>query len=258
MVEHRPAPGDLAARLRALTPARVGLERAGTGIATKPLLAFQLAHAAARDAVHAALPDDFAAIVCGRRTITVGSQASDRGIYLRRPDLGRRLAPDGRVKLDPVDGGIALVIADGLLATGIARHAVGLAEAIVGKLPLRVFAPVVVARQARVAIGDEIGEAFAADLVIVLIGERPGLSAADSIGAYITFGPRIGRTDAQRNCVSNIRPGGLSTERGAALVADIVERAFVLGETGINLKLEGAGVPGRRLAPDDDGPSALT
>ncbi|MCJ2178402.1 ethanolamine ammonia-lyase subunit EutC [Novosphingobium album (ex Hu et al. 2023)] len=231
------APSDLTARLRALTPARVGLARAGTALATTPMLAFQLAHAAARDAVHAALSDGFAAEIAGRPTAAVRSRAPDRETYLRRPDLGRRLAAESRAALETCRGEVALVIADGLSASGIAEHGVALAEAIIGRLAVRSFAPVTIARQARVALGDDIGEALGASIVIVLIGERPGLSAADGIGAYITLHPRIGRIDAERNCVSNIRPGGLPLDRAADQIAALTNAAFVLGETGVRLKL---------------------
>jgi ethanolamine ammonia-lyase small subunit len=202
------------------------------------MLAFQQAHALARDAVHAALPEDFAPLVAGMPTLAIHSQAPDRATYLRRPDLGRRLRPDSREALPCGSHDIALVIADGLSATGVIAHGIALTEAIMARLPERRFAPVTVARQARVALGDEIGEALGAMLVVVLIGERPGLSATDSIGAYVTFKPCVGRMDAERNCVSNIRPGGLPLDKAAELVARLIEAAFVLGETGVGLKLD--------------------
>ena len=235
------APRDLIARLRALTPARVGLDRAGTGLATAPMLAFQSAHAAARDAVHAALPPDFGVRIAGRPTLAVHSCAPDRATYLRRPDLGRQLAPESRAALAAYGGEVALVLADGLSATGVAAHGPALVEAIVQRLSGRILAPVVVARQARVALGDDIGAALGAALVIVLIGERPGLSAADSIGAYLTLHPRVGRTDAERNCVSNIRPGGLALDHAADQIAGLANAAFALGETGVRLKPGGTG-----------------
>jgi ethanolamine ammonia-lyase small subunit len=200
------------------------------------MLEFQLAHAAARDAVHAALPEGFGAEVAGRPTVAVHSRAPDRATYLLRPDLGRRLATESRAALHGASGEVAVVIADGLSATGITAHGIALAESIVRHLPGRDFAPVTIARQARVALGDDIGEALGAAIVIVLIGERPGLSAADGIGAYLTLHPRLGRRDAERNCVSNIRPGGLTLDRAAELVAKLTEAAFALGQTGVKLK----------------------
>ena len=224
-----------------MTPARIGLDRAGTGLATAPLLAFQAAHAAARDAVHAALPADFGARIAGQPTIAVHSRAPDRATYLRRPDLGRQLTPESRAALAAHRGEVALVLADGLSATGVAAHGPALAEAIVRRLSGRSWAPVVVARQARVALGDDIGAALCAALVIVLIGERPGLSAADSIGAYLTLHPRVGRNDAERNCVSNIRPDGLAIAQAADQIAGLAKAAFALGETGVRLKPGGIG-----------------
>lgn len=239
-----PARPDLAARLREMTPARVALGRVGASLPTRPMLEFQLAHARARDAVHAALPDGaFGATLAGLpgpaelAVIEVRSQAPDRATYLLRPDLGRSLDPACRGQLLRCDTDLAIVIADGLSAAGVLAHGAAIAIAIVAKLPGWSVAPIVVAHQARVALGDQIAAALGARLVIVLIGERPGLSAADSVGAYLTWAPQPGRLDSERNCVSNIRPGGLGIERAAALIAAIALRARTLGETGVRLKI---------------------
>lgn len=231
-----PARTTLADRLRALTPARVALGRAGNGLPTRPMLDFQLAHARARDAVHAGLADGaLGSNIAGLAVIEVHSRAPDRATYLARPDLGRRIAEADIVRLAGT-GDAAIVLADGLSAAAILAHGPALAEAIVGAMPDWSFAPVVVARQARVAIGDEIAAAFGARLVIVLIGERPGLSSTDAIGAYLTWEPHLGRLDSERNCVSNIRPAGLPLDRAAAQVAALANGARSLGESGVRLK----------------------
>ncbi|WP_298685677.1 ethanolamine ammonia-lyase subunit EutC [uncultured Sphingomonas sp.] len=233
-----PARPDLAARLRQLTPARVALGRVGVGLPTRPMLDFELAHARARDAVHAELGDGaFGATMAGLPVIAVQSQAPDRATYLRRPDLGRRLDPASAERLSPAGADLAIVIADGLSAAAVLAHGAAIVAAILARMSDWSVSPIVVAHQARVAIGDEIGAALGARLAIVLIGERPGLSAADSVGAYLTWGPRPGRRDSERNCVSNIRPGGLAIDRAAALIAAIAEGARDLGETGVRLKI---------------------
>jgi len=214
-----------ALELRRHTMARVALGRVGNAQPTAAHLAFQAAHAQARDAVwsEAALVGD----------VTVRSQARDRREYLLRPDLGRKLA-EGTV-LPAAPGALVFVVADGLCATGVAAQApavMAAARPLIG-LPI---GPVVVARQARVALGDAIGEAMGAAAVAVLIGERPGLSAQDSLGLYLTWAPRIGRSDAERNCISNIRPGGLSALEAAQKLAWLLAAAQGLGATGVALK----------------------
>ena len=205
--------------------ARVALGRAGNAQPTAAHLAFQAAHAQARDAVwsEAALIGD----------VTVRSQARDRREYLLRPDLGRKLA-EGTV-LPVAPGALVFVVADGLCATGVAAQAPAVIAAARPLLGLPI-GPVVVALQARVALGDAIGEAMAAAAVAVLIGERPGLSAQDSLGLYLTWAPRIGRNDADRNCISNIRPGGLSALEAAQKLAWLLAAAQGLGATGVALK----------------------
>jgi ethanolamine ammonia-lyase small subunit len=223
--------------LRRFTPARVALGRAGNGVPTAAHLAFQAAHAAARDAVHA--PLDTAALTAeltaaGFGSQTVHSAAPDRRTYLLRPDLGRKLAPDQT--LTPLPGCLALVICDGLSALAVQRHAAGLLQHLRPLLTGWTLAPIAVAEQGRVALADEIGAVLQADAVAVLIGERPGLSAADSLGVYLTWQPRPGRTDAERNCISNIRPGGLALEDAAKKLAWLIREMRTLKLTGIGLK----------------------
>jgi ethanolamine ammonia-lyase small subunit len=230
-------------KLRALTPARIGLGRAGAGLPTRALLDFGLAHARARDAVHAALDVDGMVSVLGSMDLpvqVVTSQAPDRATYLRRPDLGRRLSHD--MHLHKTSKPIALAIVDGLSALAVQRHAAPLIQALIALAPQRwVGAPAAIALQGRVAIGDAIGERFGAQLVVVLIGERPGLSSPDSLGAYLTYAPRVGRTDAERNCVSNIRPAGLGYEAAARRIDWLAAAALARGLTGVALKDESGG-----------------
>ncbi|MFC7475500.1 ethanolamine ammonia-lyase subunit EutC [Dankookia sp. GCM10030260] len=234
--------------LRRFTTARVALGRAGNGLPTAAHLDFQEAHAQARDAVHSSLDAaalDAALVPLGLPVVRVASQAPDRRSYLLRPDLGRRLRAGDRDRLPAAPGAFLFVVADGLCATGVQRHAPTL---IAAALPLlrragMEIAPVVVADQARVALGDEIGGAMGAAMVAMLIGERPGLTALDSLGLYLTFAPKPGRTDAERNCISNIRPGGLSPAQAAEKLAWLAGAALRLGETGVTLKDEQPAVP---------------
>lgn len=238
--------------LAAWTPARIALGRAGASLPTREVLSFALAHAQARDAVHARL--DRAALALrlhalGLDTIEVESEARDRATYLRRPDLGRQLDEASRARVNAVANGgtcdLALVIGDGLSATGVTAHAPALVEAVlphVKALGLN-LGPTVIAEGARVALGDEVGALLGARLIAVLIGERPGLSAADSLSVYLTYAPRPGRTDAERNCISNIRPAGLAPEAAAHNLAWLVKAALALQATGVVLKdRSGAGL----------------
>lgn len=226
--------------LRRFTPARVGLGRAGNGLPTDAHLAFQAAHAAARDAVHAEL--DVAALrgelaAAGIASIAVQSAADDRTTYLRRPDFGRRLRDADRASLPAAAGAMLFVVCDGLSAIAVQRHAAALLRAAIPALQrTQPVAPVVIARQGRVAIGDDIGGMMAAAAVAVLIGERPGLSAADSMGIYLTWRPEPGRVDAERNCVSNIRPDGLAIPQAAAKLLWLIEAMYQMRCTGIGLK----------------------
>jgi ethanolamine ammonia-lyase small subunit len=232
-------------RLAVYTPARVGLGRAGTGLPTREVLSFALAHAQARDAVH--IPLDAQALATAITSlnlpsIIVDSAATSRDIYLRRPDLGRRLAPQSRAALNspatPID--VALVVADGLSSAAVQAHAVPFIEAFrphADRAGWR-LSPVIIAREGRVALGDEIGEILKARAVLMLIGERPGLSSPDSLGLYLTFAPRIGRTDAERNCISNIRSGGLAPTHAAAKAAWLVGESLRRRFSGVGLKDE--------------------
>ncbi|MET8796553.1 ethanolamine ammonia-lyase subunit EutC [Nocardia sp. NPDC004568] len=234
--------------LRSYTQARIGLGRAGDALPTRRVLEFAAAHAAARDAVH--LPLEVSALCARLAELGVGepihirSRARDRAEYLRRPDLGRLPAVD----LDVADGepgrlphsgaDIGLVLADGLSARALTVHGPPTVAALLDALrPHRSVAPPVVATQARVALGDHIGAALGVTTVLVLIGERPGLSVADSLGIYLTHRPRPGRTDADRNCVSNIHPPeGTGYRRAAEVVAALVAGARRLGRSGVMLK----------------------
>src|SRR3954453_7680222 len=197
-------PPDPWSVLRDATRARVALGRAGDALPTARELEFRAAHAAARDAVHAPLDAGAVRAALGGEVLEVRSAAPDRATYLQRPDLGRRLP--GGPALPRAGADLAVVIADGLSPRAVHEHAAGVTAALLERLPGWSVAPVVVAHQGRVALGDEIGAALGARAVVVLIGERPGLSAADSLGAYLTWDPRPGRVDAERNCVPNPRP----------------------------------------------------
>lgn len=247
---------DAWALWRSFTSARIGLGRVGNAVPTAEALGFGLAHALARDAIHT--PLDVAALASELNAqdwpaLPVKSRAPDRETYLRRPDLGRRLDADDRVRLDGVRGDgcdLAVVIGDGLSSAAVARHAVPLLAALHPLLPEDwCIAPVVIATQARVALADEVGEALGARMVTMLIGERPGLSSPDSLGIYLTWEPRVGRSDAERNCISNVRPEGQPCGAAAFRLAWLMRRAVALRQTGIALKDESdSALP--LLAPD--------
>lgn len=245
-------------RLRDFTPARIALGHSGVSLPTRPHLDFQLAHAEARDAVHLAL--DVEALQhqlqqLGVTTLRLHSAAADRRVYLQRPDLGRRLEAASRQRLaawmaeaaSPCHD-VAFVVADGLSALAIHRHGAVFLENLLPKLRDWRIAPVVLATQGRVALGDEIGQLLHAQLMVVLIGERPGLSAPDSLGLYLTYKPRVGLTDADRNCISNIRPEGLSYEAAADKLLYLLTEARQRQLSGVNLKDEEATAVGN-LAP---------
>ena len=239
----QPMPDDLWADLRRLTVARIGLKRAGASLATSPLLDFQLAHARARDAVHA--PFDEARLIAdigtlGGPVLAVASAADDRQRYLMRPDLGRRLAAGAEATLAPHAGryDVVFVVSDGLSARAVETHA---RPVLAGVLPaLRaeawLIAPLVVVRRGRVAIGDVIAAVLGADCVAVLIGERPGLTAPDSMGAYLTWQPRADTTDAKRNCISNIRPEGIGYADAAFKLAHMLRAMRSRRVSGVALK----------------------
>jgi len=249
---------DPFARLRKATPARIGLGRCGNGLPTRALLEFQLAHAQARDAVHETFSPESVSAQLGAAQLAatrpsapqpdagcpdpgrpriVHSQAPDRHTYLQRPDLGRRLRVSDTEQLSAGPYEVAFVIADGLSAPAVHRHAVPVLQALWPKIHQWRIAPVVIACQARVALGDEIGSRWGAALVAVLIGERPGLSSPDSLGVYLTWQPCPGRQDSERNCISNIRPPtGLSYEQAASRMAWLMHAARHQRLTGVGLK----------------------
>ncbi|MGK2909479.1 MAG: ethanolamine ammonia-lyase subunit EutC [Sphingobium sp.] len=232
---------DLWDVLRRATAARIGLGRAGDAIPVQAVLAFQEAHAAARDAVYATLDADaLAADLAPLSTLAVASQATERPIYLRRPDLGRLLAPASAAKLRgmPEQGyDIVFVIADGLSATAVRRHAVPMIRAAMEALSGFRFAPVIIAHQARVAIADPIGEALGARLSVIMIGERPGLTVSDSLGLYLTYDPRSGRRDSERNCISNVHDhGGQTYAQAARTLSWLAREALRRSLSGVDLK----------------------
>lgn len=228
-------------RLKHCTPARIGLSPPGTPPPTYAALRFMRDHAQARDAVH--LPLDFVSLEkaiaeIGWKTLRVRSAAADRATYLRRPDLGRRLTEESRATLTSAEppADIAIIAADGLSSAALEANLVPLAiklrQALSGRFSC---GPIVLVEQGRVAIGDEIGALLGSRLALVLIGERPGLSAADSLGAYLTWGPKVGILDSARNCVSNIRASGLPTEAAAGEIMRLIEAAFLRRMTGVAL-----------------------
>ncbi|GAB3389703.1 ethanolamine ammonia-lyase subunit EutC [Azotobacter armeniacus] len=249
-------------QLRTLTPARIALGRAGTSLPTTAHLDFQFAHAQARDAVH--LPFEPAGLCDGLRersldSLLLHSAARDRDTYLQRPDLGRRLHPDSaellREHAARHGGGqdLAIVIADGLSALAVHRHALPLLDRLLEQLPAEGWslAPVTLIEQGRVAVSDEIGELLGAQMTVILIGERPGLSSPDSLGLYFTWAPRIGLTDAARNCISNVRPEGLSYAMAAHKLLYLMREAWRRRLSGVELKdeaqvprLDGSAAPG--------------
>ena len=236
---------DSWADLRLLTAARIGLARSGASLATPPLLEFRLAHARARDAVHARLEEarlcaDLAAL--GAPVLVVASAVRDRAEYLMRPDLGRQLAPEADATLAPHAGGhdVAFVITDGLSARAVERHAGPLLARLLPQLQSDAWhiAPLTIVRQGRVAIGDAVAQRLRARMVVILIGERPGLTAPDSMGAYLTWQPRPQTTDAERNCISNIRSEGVAPAEAAAKTLHLMRVMRRRQLSGVGLKDE--------------------
>jgi ethanolamine ammonia-lyase small subunit len=250
-IEKRPKTTPDRSALRAHTPARVGLRTAGTSLATSEVLDLNLCLAAARDALHARLSTASLLPQLGSRgwnALVLRSATRNRSEYLRRPDLGRLLSPESRAFLAESEAArdmnpLVVVIADGLSAIASERHAIPLLDALAPIVKELKNVPVIIAEQARVAIGDEIGERLKAQLMLLLIGERPGLSSPDSMGAYITWAPRMGRTDAERNCISNIRPEGLSYANAATRIAHYLKAARHSQLTGVGLKEDSVLLP---------------
>jgi ethanolamine ammonia-lyase small subunit len=232
--------------LRRYTAARIGLGRTGAGMPTSEVLRFSMAHAQARDAVRT--PIDWSGLErgldgLGLASMRVASAATDRDIYLRRPDLGRCLDETSRVKLAALSGPapeLLLVVGDGLSSTAICANALPTIAALLPHARRHEWrlGPVLLAAQARVALGDDAGGILQPRAVLMLIGERPGLSSPDSLGAYLTWEPRVGRKDGERNCISNIRTGGLGADEAAFRIAWLLREAFRRRLTGVTLKDE--------------------
>jgi ethanolamine ammonia-lyase small subunit len=230
--------------LKQFTSARIALGKTGTAIPLKECLNLKLAHAQAKDAVYSVLDTSYLLQQLHELQVpayTVHSNAVNRDIYLQRPDLGRRLDPASvetlsNLSLQPTD--IVIVIADGLSALAINTYAVELTSLLLQEFKKVGYtvAPIIIAEQARVALADEIGQLLKARLSVILIGERPGLSAFDSMGAYITYAPAIGNTDESRNCISNIREGGLTPAQASIKIMQLINAAFTLQLTGVTLK----------------------
>ena len=236
--------------LRQMTEARVRLGRFGAGLPTRAAQSFLLDHARARQAVWSevdweSLRGSLADLGLG--AVKVESEAGDRGTYLRRPDLGRKLSPESAKRLAGVrpDCDVVIVVADGLSARAIDSNAASLVRALVGRLSSRqlVVAPLMFAAQARVALADSVAEILRARVSIMLIGERPGLSAADSLGVYMTCTPKMGTPDSRRNCISNIRSGGLGVDAATEAVMSLVGNMLRTGISGIGLREALAGLP---------------
>ncbi len=235
--------------LRRLTPARIALGRTGTSLPTSAQLDFQFAHAQARDAVH--LPFDHAGLSAqlnerGRESLLLHSAAVDRNSYLQRPDLGRKLSEESAQALreyaaaHPGGVDLAIVVADGLSALAVHRHTLPFLTRLEEQMSADGWsmAPVVLVEQGRVAVGDEIGQLLGAKMLVMLIGERPGLSSPDSLGLYFTYNPKIGLTDAYRNCISNVRLEGLSYGMAAHRLLYLMREACRRQLSGVNLKDE--------------------
>jgi ethanolamine ammonia-lyase small subunit len=255
-------------KLRQFTEARIALGRAGTSLPTQPHLEFQFAHARARDAVHHQLeiePLRAALTQRGHEVIVLHSAAGDRQIYLQRPDQGRRLdAGSRRIVEERAEGhqdeyDVVFVIADGLSAFAIRENVVPLLDVVLPRLADEGWrvAPLVVVEQGRVAVGDEVGELLGAQMVAIVIGERPGLSSPDSMGIYLTYQPRVGTTDAYRNCISNVRRAGMSYELAAHKLVYLMNEARRRKVTGVSLKdeaeaLQRLAAPGSNFLTETD------
>lgn len=236
-------------QLRRLTPARIALGRTGTSLPTNAQLDFQFAHAQARDAVH--LPFDHAGLSAqlserGRESLLLHSAAVDRNSYLQRPDLGRKLSDEAAQALreyaaaHPGGVDLAIVVADGLSALAVHRHTLPFLNRLEEQMSDDGWsvAPIILVEQGRVAVGDEIGQLLGAKMLVMLIGERPGLSSPDSLGLYFTYNPKVGLTDAYRNCISNVRLEGLSYGMAAHRLLYLMREACRRQLSGVNLKDE--------------------
>jgi ethanolamine ammonia-lyase small subunit len=229
--------------LKRFTIARVGLGRTGNSLSTRDLLDFQLAHARARDAVHGAFdPHALSAEIesAGMQSLVLSTAATNRPEYLRRPDLGRTLEQHSNQAMQEIAGpfDVIFIVADGLSPLAIQTQAVPFLRAVTARLNPSDWriAPVIIATQGRVALSDEIGSIAQASLAVMLIGERPGLSSFDSMGVYLTWSPKPGRTDADRNCISNIRPDGLSIGAASELLLLLMRESRARRLSGVTLK----------------------
>jgi ethanolamine ammonia-lyase small subunit len=228
--------------LKKYTNARIAMGRAGHALPTGEVLQFRMAHALAKDAVYSEMDNDGLKVklsALGMSVEEVHSQAEDRNIYLRSPNHGRLLHAQSRknlIELNAQERDLCIIVADGLSAEAVNLHAVPVIELLVKELPQWTLTPVILAKQARVALSDEIGELQKARIALILIGERPGLSSPDSMGAYITYLPRVGNTDERRNCISNIQPAGLSYELAASKIAHLLQQMKALKISGVQLK----------------------
>ena len=239
--------------LRRFTQARIALGRAGHAVPTQALLDFQLAHAQARDAVQ--LPwniDAFAEQLrdIGEETLILQTPVSSRSEYLRRPDFGRVLTEESRIRLRNLKASgvdVALIVSNGLSSTAVERRGISLLQTILEGLRVQQFriAPISLVANGRVALLDDIGSVLGARVSVIAIGERPGLSAADSLGVYLSYAPKKGNTDAERNCISNIHPPeGLSYESATRKLLYLIEESIRRGFSGVALKDEMDGLLG--------------
>jgi len=243
IIKGLPNPDDLLSPLKEFTAARIAIGRTGVSIPTKQSLQADLAHAHARDAVYSVLAVDELSEALkqfGLPVIRLHSKADNRAEYLQRPDLGRKLKKlsANQVKELTGDYDMVIIIADGLSATAVNHHVVPLLQTLIPLLAssnLKI-APICLLEQGRVASGDKVAHLLNAKLSLMLIGERPGLSAADSVGAYLTYDPKPGLTDESRNCISNIRPKGLPAKLAAKKIFYLVQEAFRLKLSGVALK----------------------
>ncbi|MBL3656059.1 ethanolamine ammonia-lyase subunit EutC [Fulvivirga sediminis] len=243
----KPAPNnqpDQWKSLKEYTSARIVLGRNGTSIPLKESLAFQMAHAHARDAVYSHLDIEKLKVeveALPQQVICVSSKVENREQYLKRPDLGKFLNDASAKKLDEInDSGseVVIILADGLSSSAVNKHAVPLLKELLPKLQdaHKTVAPIIISEQSRVALADDIGERLNAGLSLILIGERPGLSSPESLGAYLTYKPKKGLTDESRNCISNIRPNGLVYPAAADKIFYIIQEAFSKKISGVKLK----------------------
>lgn len=245
--------------LRRMTQARIQLGRFGAGLPTRALQSFLLDHARARQAVWSQVDRSAFRIALSDlplEVVNVESMAENRGVYVRRPDLGRKLSADAMHRLETLPRGcdVVIVVADGLSANAVMLNAAPLVRAIVRRLENAALtvAPLMLAAQARVALADPIGEQLRARVSIILIGERPGLSSADSLGAYITYGPAKDTLDSRRNCVSNIRDGGLSIDDATHAIIALVVDMLRAGVSGVALQDAVAKLPPQRAFLNSD------